>query len=257
MTDAPIHRRRPSGHLRHLAKLTWVEIKIFLREPMGAIGTIAIPVALFVVLGRTLRGKAGEVPFVTQGLPVFAVIFIAIGGVLSLITIIAIYREAGILKRLKATPLSPLVILGGHVVVKLVLTAVTLGLLTLAGRRIYAGPPPPAPWSFLAGVLLVTLSLLSLGFVLASLVRTARFAQPIGSVLLYALLGVSGLFFPIDRLPAVWQSVALASPLTHGVELLRGLWIGSGWASHRVAALALLANLVVCLLISKRVFRWE
>jgi ABC-2 type transport system permease protein len=250
-------RPRPARHLRHLAKLTWVEIKIFLREPMGLVGTVAIPVALFVVLGRSLRDKAGDVPFVTQGLPVFAVIFIAIGGVLSLTTIIAIYREGGILKRLKATPLSPLVILGGHVVVKLVLTAVTLGLLTLAGRRIYAGPPPPEPWSFLTGVLLVSLSLLSLGFVLASLVRTARFAQPIGSILLYALLAISGLFFPIAKLPAVWQAVALASPLTHGVELLRGLWTGAGWASHWIATLALLANLTLCLLISKRVFRWE
>ena len=45
-------------HWRHLAKLTWVEIKIFLREPMGAIGTIVIPVVLFVVLGRVLRGEA-------------------------------------------------------------------------------------------------------------------------------------------------------------------------------------------------------
>ena len=65
-------------------------------------------------------------------------IFIAIAAVLSLTTIIAIYREGGILKRLKATPLSPLVILSTHVVVKLILTAVTLGLLALAGRRFYA-----------------------------------------------------------------------------------------------------------------------
>jgi hypothetical protein len=39
--------------LRGLWKLSWIEIKVFLREPMGAIGTIAIPVLLFVVLGRT------------------------------------------------------------------------------------------------------------------------------------------------------------------------------------------------------------
>lgn len=244
-------------HGRHLAKLAWVEIKIFLREPMGAIGTIVIPVALFVVLGRSLRGNAAEAPFVTQGLPVFAVLFVTIGAVLSLTTIIAIYREGGILKRLKATPLSPLVILSTHVVVKLVLTSVTLGLLFLAGRRFYAGPPPPAPWSFLLGVGLVGLSLMSLGFVLASVVRTARFAQPIGSILLYALLGISGLFFPIGKLPAVWQTVALGSPLTHAVELLRGLWLGDAWASQWIAVLALLANLAVCTLLARRLFRWE
>ena len=90
-------------HGRHLAKLSWVEIKIFLREPMGAIGTIVVPVVLFMVLGRVLRGEAEGAGFVAQGLPVFAVIFIAIGAVLSLTTIIAIYREGGILKRLHHT----------------------------------------------------------------------------------------------------------------------------------------------------------
>ncbi len=241
----------------HLAKLTWVEIKIFLREPMGAIGTVFLPVILFVVLGRLLGDEAGTASFVSQDLPVFAVLFMVIGAVLSLTTIIAIYREGGILKRLKATPLSPLVILSTHVVVKLMLTSVTLALLVVVGRRFYAGPPVPAPWSFLAGVILVSVSLLSLGFVLASVVRTARFAQPIGSILLYALLSISGLFFPIKALPDAWRVVALASPITHGVELLRGLWTGVGWASLWIAVLALLANLAICTVVSSRIFRWE
>ena len=38
--------------LRGLWKLTWIEIKIFLREPLGAFGTIGFPVLIFLVLGR-------------------------------------------------------------------------------------------------------------------------------------------------------------------------------------------------------------
>ena len=38
--------------LRGLWKLTWLELKIFVREPMGFIGSVAIPVLLFVVLSR-------------------------------------------------------------------------------------------------------------------------------------------------------------------------------------------------------------
>ena len=49
---------------------------------------------------------------------------IAISAVLSLVTIISIYREGGILKRLRATPLRPQTILSAHVLVKLLLTAV-------------------------------------------------------------------------------------------------------------------------------------
>jgi ABC-2 type transport system permease protein len=244
-------------HGVHLAKLTWVEIKIFLREPMGAIGTVLIPVVLFVVLGRFVGRNTKAPSFVSDELPVFVVIFIAIGAALSLTTIIAIYREGGILKRLKATPLSPLVILMAHVVVKLILTSITLALLVLAGRRFYSGSPPPALWSFFLGVILVSLSLLSLGFVLASVVRTARFAQPLGSILLYSLLSISGLFFPIRYLPGFWRGLALASPLTHAVDLLRALWTGAGWASAWVAVLVLLANLVLCTLLSAKVFRWE
>lgn len=244
-------------HLKHLAKLTWLEIKIFLREPMGAIGTVLIPVAVFIVLGRLSQGEAGAPKFVSIDLPIFIVIFIVLGAVLSLTTIVAIYREGGILKRLKATPLSPLVILCTHVAVKLVLTSMTLALMAVAGRRFYAGQPPAAPFTFLLGVILVSLSLLSIGFILASVVRTARFAQPIGSILLYSLVAISGLFFPVRALPQAWQAVALASPITHGVTLLRGLWNGEGWPDYWIAVLVLVANLVICSLISKRVFRWE
>ena len=40
--------------LRGLWKLTWLELKIFGREPMGVIGTVGIPVLLFVVISRLL-----------------------------------------------------------------------------------------------------------------------------------------------------------------------------------------------------------
>src|SRR5579859_5175793 len=128
--------------LRGLSKLTWIETKVFLREPLGAIGTIVIPVLVFVVTGRLLgRGlpptSVAANNFVRVGLPVLASILISISAVLSLITIISIYREGGILKRLRATPLRPQTILTAHVIVKLLLTAATLGLMVLAGKRYY------------------------------------------------------------------------------------------------------------------------
>jgi ABC-2 type transport system permease protein len=67
---------------------------------------------------------------------VLASVPIALSGVLSLITIISIYR-GGILKRLRTTPLRPQTILTAHVLVKLVLTVITLALMVLAGKRHY------------------------------------------------------------------------------------------------------------------------
>ena len=63
---------------------------------------------------------------------------ITLSAVLSLVTIVAIYRESGILKRLRATPLRPHTILTAHVVVKLVFAVATLVALFVVGRRIVA-----------------------------------------------------------------------------------------------------------------------
>jgi ABC-2 type transport system permease protein len=90
--------------LRGLWQLTWLEIKIFLREPLGVIGTLGMPVLLFVLFGRLGRGRTGgraaNLPaFMAQDLAVFATTFVALGAVTSLVAIIAIYREGGILRR--------------------------------------------------------------------------------------------------------------------------------------------------------------
>src|SRR2546422_5407993 len=126
--------------LRGLWRLTWLEIKIFVREPLGVFGTVGIPVLIYVALGRMLGPRAGRVlpdmpRFVSVDLPIFTSLLIASSAVLSLVAIIAIYREGGILRRLRATPLRPYTILTAHVVVKLVFTAVTLTIMVLAGRR--------------------------------------------------------------------------------------------------------------------------
>src|SRR5437773_6655917 len=84
--------------LHGLWKLTWLEIKIFLREPLGAFGSIILPVLVFVVVGRFMGGRLpsrsiATSEFVRVGLPVFVSVLIALSGVLSLVTIVSIYRE--------------------------------------------------------------------------------------------------------------------------------------------------------------------
>jgi ABC-2 type transport system permease protein len=248
--------------LRGIWKLTWLEIKIFVREPLGVFGAVGIPVLVFVVLGRVVGGRfatisPGAEGFVTVDVPVFAAVLIALSAVLSLVTIIAIYREGGILKRLRATPLRPHTILIAHVLVKLLLTAVTLGLMVLAGRRYYLERLDIRAVGFTIALLFSTLSILSIGFLIASLVPTARFAQPIGTVILYPMIGLSGLFMPIDSLPPGLQMVARALPLTYAVSLLKGIWQGEAWSRHLGDVAALFAVFVVCTALSAKVFRWE
>jgi len=228
---------------RGLWKLTWLEIKIFLREPLGAFGSILFPVLVFVVVGRLLgRPTPTSITtagFVRVGLPVFASVLIALSGVLSLVTIISIYREGGILKRLRATPLRPQTILTAHVLVKLALTVVTLALMILAGKRYYPVHVDVPIFGFAIALLISTWSILSIGFLIASIVPTARFAQPIGAAILYPMLALCGLFAPLESLPPALHVVARLLPLTYAVSLLRGIWKGEAWSAHMgdVAAL--------------------
>jgi len=248
--------------MRGLWKLTWIEIKIFLREPLGAFGTIGFPVLVFLVLGRIAGRRLAPPPlaassFILVSLPVLASVLIAVSAVLSLVTIISIYREGGILKRLRATPLRPQTILTAHVIVKLILTAATLALMVLAGKRYYPVDVHAPLFSFTLALLISTWSILSIGFLIASIVPTARFAQPIGAIILYPMIAVSGLFVRVDSLPPVLHAVARVLPLTYAVPLLQGIWNGDAWSTYvgDVAALAVL--FAVCTALSARVFRWE
>ena len=246
--------------LKGLLKLSWIETKVFMREPLGLIGSLAMPVIVFIIFGRAVQSDSGrgataaDAPF---NVAILAAMLIAFSAVQSLIAIIAIYREGGILKRLRSTPLSPVAILGAHVLVKLALTAVTLGLLVLAGRRVFPGGLPADLLSFAAAALISTLSILSLGFVLASIVPTARFAQPLGAAVLYPMLALSGLFFPVDQLPGAVRVLAGVLPTTHAVSLMQGLWDGAGWAAQWPSIAALALAFATCIALSTRWFRWE
>ena len=248
--------------MRGLWRLTWLEVKIFVREPLGVFGTVIVPALVFVVVGRMVgpemrRGARDLPPVVSVDLPILTAMLIAISAVLSLVAVMAIYREGGILKRLRATPLRPATILTAHVLVKLLFTGLTLALMVAGGRRYYPVDAAVPLLSFSGGVLFSTVSILSLGFLLASVAPTARFAQPIGALVLYPMLGVSGLFAPVEVMPPALQTVARFVPFTYAVSLLRGLWRGEGWPAHAVDVAALTAVFLICTTASTRLFRWE
>jgi len=247
--------------MRALWKLTWLELKIFAREPLGLIGTLIVPAVTVVVLGRTLGGAVSSAPrlstFVAVELPVFAAMLAALNAVLSLVTIISIYREGGILKRLRATPLRPTTILSAHVLVKVITTVATLAVMVAAGRRLIGVRFDARTVSFTLAVVVSMLAILSIGFVIASVVPTARFAQPVGGIVLYPMLFLSGLFAPLSALSPMLRGIARILPLTYAVSLMKGIWTGDGWRVHLpdVVVLALFAAVFTAL--SARFFRWE
>ena len=240
--------------MRGLLKLTWLEIRIFVREPLGFVAAVGIPLAMFLVFGRSVspgaEHSARATQFLAQDLPLFVSLFISINAALSLVAVISIYR-------VRATPLRPAVILAAHVLVKLVFTGISLLLVVLAGRRFYPVPLHAHVPGFALAVVVTTVTILCMGFVIASMVGTARFAQVIGSAIFYPMLAISGMFVPLSSMPQPWALLGSVLPMSHAVALLRGAWIGANWLVLLPHLGALALTIAICLALTTRVFRWE
>jgi ABC-2 type transport system permease protein len=96
-----------------------------------------------------------------------------------------------------------------------------------------------------------------MGFIVASMVTTARFAQLIGSAIFYPMLMISGMFVPLSSMPRTWAMLGSVLPMSHAVALLRGAWVGAGWITLMPHVVALSLTIAVCLGLTTRVFRWE
>ncbi len=112
-------------------------------------------------------------------------------------------------------------------------------------------------FGFTIALLISTWSILSIGFLIASIVPTARFAQPIGAVILYPMIGLCGLFAPVQSMPPALQVVARVLPLTYAVSLLEGIRKGEAWSTHIGDVAALVVVFASCTALSAKVFRWE
>jgi ABC-2 type transport system permease protein len=242
-------------------KLSWVEIKLFLREPYAAFFTLAFPLMLLFLFGSIYGNEPtpffGGYGSVDVLLPAYAAMMIATSGLLSLTIVMASYRDAGILRRLRATPLRPQTILAAQVVVIFLMSVVGVALLIVAGKVVYGLRFAGNPLSVLGAFVLSSLSFFALGFVLAGVMPTARTAQVVAMVLFYPMIFLSGAAIPREVLPETIRRVAQLLPLTHVVNLMRGLWIGDGWGVHLTEVWVLVALMVVGVIVSAKTFRWE
>jgi ABC-2 type transport system permease protein len=247
--------------VKSLLKMTWMEAKLFLREPVGAFFTLAFPLMMLFLFG-SIYGNKPVPEFGGQGtidisVPAYTAMIIGTTGLMSTTITMATYREKGILRRLRTTPVSPLVVLAAQVIVVFAMTCLGMLLLIAAGKLVYHVRFEGNVWSVLGGFVLSSLSFFGIGFILAGLMPNARSAQIVGMVLLYPMLFLSGAGFPRELLPEAIKKVSTFLPLTYVVNLLRGLWIGEAWSQHVADVLILASMLVVGVLISVRTFRWE
>lgn len=247
--------------MRAFLKYTWTEIKLFLREPVGAFFTLAFPLMMLFLFG-SIYGNEPSPYFngygsVDVSIPAYTSMIIGTTGIMGLTITMSAYREKGILRRLRATPLRPQVILAAQVIVIFLMTVLGMVLLILAGVAVYGLRFDGNPISIAVAFILGSLSFFSLGFILAGVMPTARTGQVVSMAIFYPMLFLSGAGLPLEMLPDGVRKFSNFLPLTHVVTLLRGLWIGDSWSQHTTEVIVLLSLLVIGVVVSAKTFRWE
>ena len=167
-------------------------------------------------------------------------------------------REKGILKRMGATPLSRWKLVASNILLRLIVAALDTVLILGVGIAVF-NIQIVGNLALAAGfVFLGAGAFLSLGFMLASFLKTEEQATGVVQVVQMPLMFLSGIFFPFDFMPEFLRSVARFLPLTYLGDGLRQTMVNSTQIAPLALDAAVLAGwLVVCLAISARSFRWE
>ena len=242
-----------------LQKMTWAEFKLTIREPIATFFTLVFPVLILFLFGSIYGNEPAEFlggrGNVDNSVPGYIAMVIATTGMMSLPIGLATYRELGVLRRYRATPLRPQTLLGAKILVHTLITVIGTAVLILAGVFAYDMILPVNVFGVVVAFLVSTVSFLAVGFVLASLVPNANTATAVGMALLYPMLFLSGAGLPREILPDNLVKIGNFLPLTHVVDLIKDVWFSNTW---NMTALAVIVGMtVVAGFVSVRTFRWE
>ncbi len=247
--------------LRSAAKLTFVQIKLFLREPVAFFFNVAFPVLILLLFGAIWGNEPGSSFFspafgyIDMQTPALAALIVGTVAFMTIPIATATAREQKLLRRFQATPMRPVVYLVADVVVNFAVALLGMLLLVVVAKLVF-GLRFDGNWaSLLAGFTLASLSFIAVGYVIASLAPTSRVAQVVGQVIYFPMMFLSGAAMPLQIMPPGIQSLAEWLPMTHVVHLLQGLWFGNNWDG--TAVLVLVGMLLVGTVVSARTFRWE
>lgn len=245
--------------MRGFFKLTLVQIKLFLREPISAFFTVAFPLLLLFVFagvfGNEPQEAFGNRGMVDVSVPGYLAMIIGTIALMSLPVGITTYRDKGILKRFRATPLQPAVVLGSQVVEGLVMLILGGSLLVLAARVFFDLNLPVTFFNLILGLLFASISFFTLGFMISGLVASSRAATSIGMAIFFPMLFLSGAALPRAFFPETVKKISDLLPLTHTINLIQDLWFKNEW--NTTALMVLGGMFVVCLVVSIYTFRWE
>lgn len=247
--------------MNSLLEFTYVELKLFLRTFVSVFFALVFPAMLLLIFGG-IYGNKPEAIFhgygtVDVSFPAYTALIIAVTGLMSLPLAVSNYREKKILKRLKATPINPLLILVSQVIVNFFMTVIGMGILYGVGRVVFHLHFLGNFGDMAAAFVLSTFSIYSIGFLIASIAPNQKFATALANIVYFPMLFLTGATFPLQLMPSIMVKISKALPLTYVVNLLKNIWLGQSFAHSETDVIVLGGILIVAAAVSLKTFRWE
>ena len=248
--------------MRTLMKLTWVEMKLFVREPITMVFTFALPVILVLVMGGVFGNTPDPEGAIYRGVgpmnyyvPAYIGLIISSIGVVSMPVHLTGYRERGVLRRLKASSISIWSIFGSQAIVSFIISILGGVLVVVVSILAYDAALAEIPGMFILAFIISTVCFASIGILLGALFPTTRAAQGIGLLLFFVMMILSGGGPPREVMTEAMHYVADITPLRYVILLLQDPWLGFGWDIKSM--FIVLGITVVAAVLSLRFFKWE
>lgn len=245
--------------MRMLAKMSWLQLKLFIREPITVLFAVALPLLVLFVMGGVFGNDVdGDfyrgVGAMDYYVPAYIALVTASVGLISLPAHIAGDRERGVLKRYHASSMPAWVIVGSEVIVTFVIAAASSVVLIAVAVPAYDLGGPDSLLVVLGGFALTALAFASLGVLLGAVLPTARAAQALGVMLWFLMLMLGGAGPPPEVLSGAMGTVGDLTPLRHAIRVMQDGWLsldaGLSWLT---LGLIFLASAVL----ASRFVRWE
>lgn len=241
------------------------QVLTFVRSPVGMFFTIVLPVFMLVLFNALFGGGTVTTPygewsvqqFYTGGLASFTAVSATYT---SLVNVVPIRRDEGILKRWRSTPIQPSAYLGGWVLGAVIVAAVGVALQLLIGVVAYDLSIEP---SKLAALLITfgvgVAAFAALGLAVGGMVPNADSAPAVANATILPLAFISDVFIPADKKPR-WVEIAgdifPLKPFVNAFQnTLNPLVGGAGFSWGNLAVVA--AWGVAGAVLARKTFKWE
>lgn len=242
-------------------KITQIEWKLNNRNFLNLFFALVFPVMMLLLFGTMYGNEPSEFMGgyggVDASIAGYICIIIAVSGLMTLPLTLAQYREKKILKRFRATPIKPLEILLSQLVVNTITTFIGMALLIIVGKIIFDLHYFGNVIEGIIAFIIILLSVFSIGLFIAGVSKNAKMATAISYIIYFPMLFLSGATMPLQMMPQSIINLSKILPLTYGVELFKGVWLGDNLMDYTNELLILIGITIVLTTLSIKYFKWE